>query len=285
MREQFESLFKAHNNNEIFYHIWNTKDSKGTLLVTHGIAEHSECYSDFAKDLNKYGYNVIAYDLRGHGRSEGSRGVVEDFDDYCQDLKLFFQHCREHFKKEKPLFLFGHSMGGLITTKTCLLHDLEDFDGVILSSPCFGLKIEVPVWKEKLAKFGSNWLPNLTLWNEIEYEDLTRDIEKAKKYGSDPLRHDKISPRLFLGMLEGIQFIKEHESEFKWPLLIQLAGQDKICDSNAGIRFHENCSSKIKKIHIYDESLHEIYNDLDRELAIRDLVKFLQKFDTHVASK
>lgn len=279
MSEQFEAIFNGHKNEEIFYHIWSCSQPKGTILVTHGIAEHSECYKAFAEDLNRYSYNVIVYDLHGHGRSEGRRGVVEKFDDYCEDLIKFTEHCVDHYKNSLPFFLFGHSMGGLITVKTLLSKEISGIDGVILSSPCFGLKIQVPKWKERLAQFGSDWLPNVTLWNEIRYEDLVRDIDKAKSYASDPLRHEKISPRLFLGMIESIEYIKKNEKNFSLPLLVQLAGQDKICDTSQGIRFYENCSSKLKKLFIYDESLHEVYNDLDRDEALRDLIQFLKKFE------
>ena len=279
MSEQFEAVFHGYQNAEIFYHLWKVPEHQGTILVTHGLAEHSECYKEFAEDLNRLNYNVIVYDLRGHGRSEGKRGVIEDFDYYCQDLALFTEFCLNKYKENKPFFLLGHSMGGLITAKALLSMEIKDIDAVIYSSPCFGLKITPPTWKEKLAKMTSQWLPNITMWNELRYEDLIRDEEKIKTYEADPLRHDKISPRLFLGMLTGMEYIEKHESEFELPMLMQVAGQDPICNPATGIRFYENCASKTKKLQIYDESLHEVYNDLDRQLAIRDLQNFLTKFN------
>ncbi|MCB9025078.1 MAG: lysophospholipase [Bdellovibrionaceae bacterium] len=278
MSEQFEAVFYGYQQTELFYHIWQCSNPKGTLLVSHGLAEHSECYKEFAEDLNRLNFNVIAYDLRGHGRSEGQRGVVENFEYYCHDLNLFTEYCLKEYKKNLPFFLFGHSMGGLISAKTLISHEIKGIDAVIFSSPCFGLKIEVPAWKEKLVSLTSQWLPNLTMWNELRYDDLIRDTDKIKTYESDPLRHDKISPRLFLGMLTSIEYVESNEHEFHLPVLVQVAGQDRICSPASGVRFYENCSSKIKKLQIYEESLHEIYNDLDRQLVIKDLQKFLQRF-------
>ncbi|MCB0389877.1 MAG: lysophospholipase [Bdellovibrionales bacterium] len=278
MSEQYESTFHGYQHAEIFYNMWRIPNPVATILITHGLAEHSECYKELAEDLNKLNYNVIAYDLRGHGRTEGARGVIEDFDIFSQDLLLFIEHCQKNYQNDKPFFLFGHSLGGLITAKTILQYSITDINAVVFSAPCFGLKVDVPAWKEKLAKLTSQWLPNMTLWNELRYEDLVRDPAKIKSYESDPLRHDKISPRLFLGMLNAIEFIKNNETDFDLPLLMQVAGNDRICNSSTGIRFYENCSSTFKKLQIYDESLHEIYNDLDRQIAIRDLQSFLLKF-------
>jgi alpha-beta hydrolase superfamily lysophospholipase len=280
MSEQFESTFRSHKNTELFFHQWKCQDPKGTILITHGIGEHSECYKELAEELNKQKFNVVAYDLRGHGRSEGRRGVVDNFSDFCDDLELFLDFTINNFKGPLPLHLFAHSLGSLITMRTLLSRKTSQITSVILSAPCFALKIKVPTWKEKLSKFGSEWIPNVTLWNEIRYEDLVRNVEKARSYANDPLRHDKISPRLFLGMMESMQFIKENESNFQLPVIVQIAGQDKICDPESGIRFYENCGSQIKKIHIYDDSLHEVYNDLDRDQVIRDLLIFLKKFET-----
>ncbi len=280
MSTQYEAIFHGHNNAEIFYHIWRCEAPVGTILVTHGLAEHSECYKDFAEELNKNNYDVIVYDLRGHGRSEGKRGIVESFNYFCKDLSNFTEYCIKEHNPGHKFFVFGHSLGGLITTKTLLTHEISGVDGVILSSPCLGLKIEVPNWKKKFAKAGTKWFPNLTLWNEIKYEDLIRDTEKANTYATDPLRHDKISPRIFDGMLTGIDFADENKADFNLPLLMQVAGQDKICDPASGIHFYEGCSSKIKKLHVYEESLHEIYNDLDKNIVIKDLLNFLNKFET-----
>lgn len=276
MSEQFESVFYSYQNVEIFYHIWKCPSPIATLLVSHGLAEHSECYKEFAEDLNKQKINVIVYDLRGHGRSEGKRGVVEDFEYLCKDLVGFTEYCQENYKEELPFFLVGHSLGGLITVKTLLTHNIEGIDGVLLSSPCLGLKLEIPTWKENLARMGAKWTPAMTMWNELKYEDLVRDVERARSYEADPLRHDKISPRLFMGMIESIDFVEEHEDEFSLPLLIQIAGNDNVCNPAAGIRFYENCKSRTKKIHIYEDSLHEVYNDLDREDALRDLANFVR---------
>ena len=278
MNEQYEAIFYGHQHTELFYHLWKCPQPQGTFLITHGLAEHSECYKELAEDLNRLNYNVIAYDLRGHGRSEGQRGIVNSFDDYCHDLELFTQFCIKEYKNQQPFFMFGHSMGALITAKTLLNFEIKGIDAVIFSAPCFALKIAVPKWKEKLAKWSARWLPNVTMWNEIQYEDLVRNHQRIKTYENDPLRHDKISPRLFLGMLESIEFIIQHESDFELPVLMQVAGQDRICNPASGIRFYEKCASKIKKLQIYDESLHEIYNDLDRQLVLRDLQNFLQKF-------
>ncbi|MCB0355660.1 MAG: alpha/beta fold hydrolase, partial [Bdellovibrionales bacterium] len=123
MSEQFEAIFYGYQHTELFYNIWKCANPQATVLITHGLAEHSECYKELAEDLNRLNYQVIVYDLRGHGRSEGKRGVIKEFDYFCHDLASFAEFCKREFSENLPLFLFGHSMGGLITAKTLLTHE------------------------------------------------------------------------------------------------------------------------------------------------------------------
>ncbi len=278
MIERLEGTFFGYKDVELFYQVWRKGESRGTIVVTHGLAEHSENYHRFATAFAEDGWTVIGWDLRGHGKSEGKRGYVEDFADYCHDLDALVKFLKSQMQtRGKPLFLFGHSMGGLITIKTVINHAPGGVTALCLSSPALGVSLEVPKLKVKAAHILADWLPKVTLYNEIDYSLLHRDQELLKEYRNDPLRHEKISPRLFLGMTSSFTEAFDHAGEIHQPVLMQLAGVDKIVSTPEAERFFDLLGSKKKEILVYAESYHEIFNDLGREEVIGDLKDFLKR--------
>lgn len=278
MIERLEGHFWGYQDAELFYQLWKPQESRGTFVITHGIAEYSECYDELATRLADDGWLVFGWDLRGHGKSEGKRGYVNRFQDYCEDLDSAIKFIKADVNpKGKPLVLFGHSMGGLITLKTMLQNSPQGIAAVALSSPALGLSLQVPKLKEQAARLLADWLPKVTLYNEIRYDHLTRDDAKIQQYKTDPMRHDKISPRLFLGMVEAMQEVHKLAPELHVPLIMQLSGREKVVSTKDSEIFFEALTTKVKQIYIYTESLHEIFNDLDKEDAIRDLKGFLSK--------
>jgi alpha-beta hydrolase superfamily lysophospholipase len=279
MPQRFEGTFRGFKDAELFYQAWTASDPRGTLLITHGLAEHSECYHALAEKLASERWNVWAWDLPGHGKSEGKRGFVEAFDDFLKDLETFVAFVKSQRDLPAPLphVLFGHSLGGLIVTRTLLEMPISGINAVVLSSPALGLKKKVPTWKHQAAEIAAKWLPTLTMNNEIRWRELTHDEEQIRSYDHDPLRHDRISPALFLGMLESFDRIRQQEHDFAWPLCLQVGGLDPIVDVARAQEFFANTSSSVKQLDIYADSLHEIYNDLDKRTVFDDLKKFLAK--------
>lgn len=280
MIERREGHFTGHDKTELFYQSWtdpNAAKKRGTLVITHGISEHSECYAKTAERLTQFGWSIFAWDLRGHGRSEGKRGYVRDFDDFARDLDTFLKFLNEKKRLDGAFALIGHSLGGLITLRHVLTADSHSPKptAIALSSPALGLALRVPPVKEIAARALNRILPSLTLYNEIRFEDLSRDPEQVKSYKLDPLRHEKISPALYLGMLDTMDFVKAQSVRLKLPILIQAAGVERIVSLDAIKEFYSTVGSENKKLIVYEESYHEIYNDLDREKVIQDLSEFL----------
>lgn len=254
---------------------------RGAIILTHGLAEHSECYGSFAKLLGEDGWAIFAWDLRGHGRSSGKRGFATGLEEYVRDLFLFYSVVEEHTKDLKcPTFLFGHSMGGLITLRTMIEYGPLKFSGVLLSSPALGIAVPVPKIKDQLARFSVQWFPKITLYNEIKFADLTRDEDLIKSYYSDPLRHDKISPGIYLSMVENFKVVFDQSDKITLPTLMQLAGRDRIVSTPAAQQFFERLNISKKELHIYPDSFHEIFNDLDRDSAFADIKYFLSTMET-----
>ncbi len=277
MPQRFEGHFKGSDQTELFFQTWNPdKDpARGIFVITHGLAEHSECYATLAKILAEDGWQVYAWDMRGHGRSEGKRGYVKNLSYYVDDLEVFFQMITKE-AQGKNIVLFGHSMGGLVTLRY-LQSKRVKYAALVLSSPLLGLKLQVPKLKEAAARLAVKWLPTLTMYNEVKYEDLTRDEEMRQAYAKDNLRHDKISPGLFLSMLDNFPLAMQNATEIQSPVLMQIAGEDKIVSPDAERQFYDKLTGK-KQVEIYPDSYHESYNDLDRDKVIADLKKFIHPY-------
>jgi len=278
MSKRFEGHFRGSDQNELFFQTWTPDKVRGVVVITHGLAEHSECYHPLAKILSEDGWQVFAWDMRGHGRSEGKRGFVMSISSFISDYAEFLKVVSKQSKvKPENLILFGHSLGGLVTIRTVQVHQ-PDIAALALSSPGLGLSIPVPKFKEALAHFAINWIPSLTMFNEIKYTDLTHDEDMIKSYERDNLRHDKISPGLFLSMVEGFKEAAGDVEKIRQPVLMQLAGDDRLVSAQASRDFFEHLPNKKSHLEIYHESYHEIYNDFEKDKAIADLKKFINPY-------
>lgn len=276
MTTRTEGHFKGYNNADLFYQTWSIPSPRGTLVVIHGMAEHSESYARFADGMNRRGWNVIAWDARGHGRSDGKRGYVEDFSWFAEDLKIFIDHLKKNRSLRQPYCLVAHSMGGLILLKTLLNYGTMGAKAISFSSPLLGIAIEVPPVKDFAAKLLRKILPTFTMANELHYENLSHDPEIVKSYALDIMRHDKISPALYFGMLDTMTEINAQNLHVDIPLLMQLAGDDKVVSRPASEAFFEKIESEGKKIIVYEDFYHEIFNEIDRETVYDDLNSFFE---------
>lgn len=242
------------------------------------MAEHSSCYEHLANHLALQNWGVMAWDFRGHGRSDGKRGYGRHLDDFQRDLTLLFNNVVVEQAKGKPLVMFAHSMGGLVTLRFLFDQQPKQVSAVALSSPCLGLSVAVPQWKALAAQIANKVAPQITMYNEIKYKDLTRDQNMLRAYPHDPYRHDKISPGIFLSMMEIFPQLQRDVSQGHYPLLLQLAGDDHIVSTPTSEHFFAAWPDSDKTLEVYPNNYHEIYNDLDRDQVMNDLDQFLQKF-------
>lgn len=273
---RIEGQFKGYLDQLLFFQGWLPEKSNGTLVITHGQAEHSGCYHRLVEGLKDLNWTILAWDLRGHGRSQGKRGYAAHFNDYVLDFEKFLSDAAPQYQQmNKPFVVLGHSMGGLIQEKTFLGSPLPKITAQVLSSPLFGLAVQVPVWKDKASRFIYKVLPEVTMGNELKYSQLTRDPEIQKEYDSDPLRHDQISSGVYLGMVENMAYVQTRASQIKVPTFMQVSGRDSVVNAIAAQEFFEKLGSEQKKMKVYKDSMHESYNDLDREEVFTDLKNFL----------
>lgn len=173
-------------------------------------------------------------------------------------------------------FLLGHSMGGLI-----VLNFVEKFtgiaDGVIASSPGLNPGMKVPAVKGTVAKILSRILPSLSFDNELDSSFLSHDTQVVNAYNNDPLVHRTITARWFTEFLRAMETTKQSAARIRIPVLMQVAGDDRLVDAPTSRQFFNSLTAEDKTLFFYDTLYHEIYNETgqDREKVLNDLEGWL----------
>lgn len=277
MLKRSEGYFRGKDDIELFFQMWSPAKPAATLVINHGVGEHTECYQRLVDGLSDLNIRFIAYDMRGHGRSEGKRGVVKRLSEYISDLEIFLNFIKKEISKD-PMAIVGHSLGGMVTLSTIIKNPDLDIKCAILSSPLLGVQVDVPEIKKIAAKYLAQYLPTLTLWNEIDDRVLTHDKDVLVEFTKDPLRHDRVSPKLYLDMVAYAEKLRREGGSLNLPVFFQLSGQDKVVSTKASEDFFATIASQNKEIKIYENSFHEIYNDIERDVAFNDIKVFLKKY-------
>lgn len=254
----------------------SSRSPKALLIVVHGLGEHSQRYRHVIDAMVFHHMGVAAYDLRGHGRSEGKRGHIQSFRQYLQDLRQFLQLCSALHPQPCHFFLLGHSLGGLIVLRYCI-ERTELLTGVIASGPAIGVKLEVPKYKQVLAKSISNFFPSIGFQNEIHPDLLSRDPNIVQAYLSDPLVHHQATARFYTETIKTMGEVQKKIPDLKLPVLILQGEQDRIVDSDATERAFNKIRYHDKTLKVYPDNMHEVFNEFDKEKVIEDMSGWIQK--------
>ncbi|WP_167577996.1 alpha/beta hydrolase [Ammoniphilus sp. YIM 78166] len=246
----------------------------GSILLVHGSGEHVGRYQWAIEQWNKAGVDVLGGDLPGHGKSEGRRGHIHSFEEYIHAADQWYQ---ELVNRNGQLpFVFGHSLGGLVVSRL-METKRPQVKGVLLSSPCFGLKIKVPAWKASIAQMLNVVYPTLTLRSEVTSKDVTRSEDVRKMIDSDPLNVKGVSVRWFRELETHMQKNWEERENFPdVPLLIQQAGQDLITDASRSRKWFEQLSLKDKNFIEWPGLYHELLNEPEKQEVHRKMVEWMK---------
>lgn len=262
----------SRDGTRLFYREWLPPSPRASLLIVHGLGEHSGRYESLAKRLNRKGVGVRAHDHRGHGRSEGARGALNSSADFILDLKLVL----DDFARQQGStpFLFGHSLGGLIAADFAT-QNLSTLAGLLLSSPALGLQLS-PVQK-LLLQATARLAPGLSLSNGLDVSAISHDGAVVAQYRDDPLNHDRATPRLVQYMLDAIESAQRNAPRLTLPVLLQVAGADRLVVPAGARQFFEQLPPGTGTLRWYDDSYHEIFNETveRRERVLTDLSDWL----------
>jgi alpha-beta hydrolase superfamily lysophospholipase len=244
--------------------------TRGSIVLMHGLGEHSGRYRHLAHFFNELGLSVRCYDHRGHGRSQGARGDVINGDPMLQDGQIVLDDFAA--RQKRPPFLFGHSMGGLFAARFALAR-MAPLRGLILSSPA--LAVTLSPLQRKLLGVMHKLAPRLGVPNGLEPQFLSHDAAVVAAYKADPLVHGRISARLLRSMLASIDYCHANASTLAIPTLLQVAGDDHLVDADGARRFFAQLPPGQAELKIYDGYYHEIFNETGAERPMADLRAWL----------
>jgi len=267
--------FEGAGGVRLFFRIREPDDSRGRLLVVHGLGEHSGRYDRVADCALSAGLTFCAMDLRGHGRSQGLRGHARSFDRLLQDLDRFRRRSGNG-GSTGPIFLLGHSLGGLVVGRYVQEFGFSDLAGAILVAPFVGLAMRPPAWKLRLGGLADRLAPALRLDNGIRSQDLFRQAEERERYDGDPLVHHRISARLWGEMRRNAAVLSRKAEQSRTPYLFQLPGDDRVVNSGASLEVAERLGGKSRVLE-YDGAFHDLYHDPVSERASADLVEWIRR--------
>jgi alpha-beta hydrolase superfamily lysophospholipase len=244
----------------------------GSVVLMHGLGEHSGRYRHVAAFFNECGLSVRCYDHRGHGRSQGKRGDVINGDPILQDAEIIIDDFSARFYE--PPFLFGHSMGGLFAARFALAR-MSQLRGLILSSPALSLRLSA--FQARMLKVMHALAPSIGVPNGLSPSFLSHDAKVVAAYRADPLVHGKISARLLRSMLTSIDYCQARAGSLAIPTVMLVAGDDRLVDPEGSRRFFAHLPSGIAQLHVYDGMYHEIFNELDSQRPFADLKMWLEQ--------
>jgi alpha-beta hydrolase superfamily lysophospholipase len=255
--------------------VWRAPYPRAQVLLQHGLGEYSERYvsqySQLVPKLNSMGLDVYAFDLPGHGRSEGSRGLIDL--QVAVDLHL---KAREAIVSNKlPTVLYGHSLGGLITAGSVVRSSANIVGAVIGSS---AMHQPSKGWERVLGKVMGSVAPNAPIpLPRPGLEALSRDPEIIRLAASDPMFYQGKAKNLVAKtVLEISDEVWGKVAQWKVPTLIMHGDKDTSTDHLAAIALHESIAAVDKELKLYPGAYHELLNDLVAAQALQDLTGWIQ---------
>lgn len=268
---------RSRDGTELALYRWRLAEPRATCLLVHGYAEHLGRYAALADALSSGGLEVWGVDLRGHGRSPGPRADVRRFGDFVEDVAGLSDRLQEE-RRGLPRAVLGHSMGATIALRFALEH-AGSLDALVLSAPFLRPTRAPPSWLTGVAAGLARTLPQLPL-QPFDAGQLARDPAVGQAYRSDPLTYSGwLKARMGHELVSSGAVLARQAPALDVPTLVLHGGADAIADPAASaelVRAASQCDVTLKT---YPESYHEVFNDLDRDRAVSDVLGW---FDAHL---
>lgn len=242
-------------------------EPRATVVLVHGLAEHSGRYEHVGSALAAAGFDVRSFDLRGAGASGGRRWDIEDWGLYLDQIGRHVQWARS---RELPVVLMGHSLGGTLILDYILSgHSMPDL--VVLSAPALAGGAR---WQRVLARVLAKLAPTVPIPNRISGDQLSRDPSIGEKYFADPLVHPSTTPRLGLQFFQAMDRVRENVGELDVPTLVVHGGDDTLVAPETTASMAEIAS--VDRI-LYPGLRHELHNEPEGPGVVSDIVDWIDR--------
>jgi alpha-beta hydrolase superfamily lysophospholipase len=256
----------------IFFRSLRPKQNpRAVVIIVPGFNAHSGYYGWVAEQLVATGLAVYAVDLRGRGNSDGERFYVNDFEDYVSDVASVVALAKSR-EPGLPLFLLGHSAGGVVSCLYTLEHQPE-IAGLICES--FAFQLPAPDFVLAVFKGISHLAPHAHILH-LKNETFSRDPNVVQALNNDPLVGQETEPsQTMAAMVRADERVKQGFPLVTLPVLILHGTLDKNAKPTGSQLFYKMAGSADKTLKLYEGSFHDPLNDLDREVVMADIKSWL----------
>lgn len=252
----------------LFVRHWPAIDTAcASLVICHGFNAHGGHYARAAEVFAQRGLAVTALDLRGRGGSDGERFYVNAFDDYASDLSHAIDYARS-LAPDLPVYLLGHSAGGVIALTYALDHQ-DRIAGLICES--FAYHVFAPDFALTLLRGASHVAPHAHVLR-LKMADFSRDPAWIEQLDHDPLVRDEVQPvQTVAALARAADGLRENFDRLVLPVLILHGTADKAADVDGSREFFGAAGSRDKILKLYEGHYHDLLNDLDRDRVTNDI--------------
>lgn len=236
------------------------------MLLVHGIGEHSGRYEHVGAAFAEAGVDVLAFDQRGFGETDGPRGHVDDFDHFLADVEPLIADRRQ---LGIPVILLGHSLGGLVAT-AYLVGDRPQPDLAVLSAPA--LAAQLPTWQRAGAPILGALVPKLKIPADFDGSILSRDEQVQVDYETDPLRVPSSTARLGREILRTMNAVSTSLDRVRVPTYVLHGAADTLVRPEASYPL-ESLPNVTRRV--WPHLRHECFNEPESDEVIAEVVEWL----------
>lgn len=275
----FEAGFEGYDGTSFYVQGWEPESGspKAFVALTHGLGEHTKRYTHVARALTEAGYALAGFDLRGHGKSGGARGHTASLDAYMQDIRQFHRQMEPRYPGI-PHFLYGHSLGGLLTLAYAVQSG-AGLKGVVVTGPALRNALQQQKAKLAIVKLLGSLLSTVTLPSGLDAADISHDPEVVRAYTSDPLVHSSTSLGFGKAALQAIDLCFRRAAEFPAPLLIMHGTGDRIAYASGSEDFAKQVEAAGGEVtlKLWKDLYHELHNEPEKAEIFKVMIKWLDR--------
>lgn len=260
--------FTTSDDLDLFTRTWTGDgEPRRGMLIVHGLAEHSGRWDHVARFFADRGYEVAAFDLRGHGQSGGTKGHVGSFDDFLDDVQGIVESGL--VRTDLPWVIYGHSLGGFISTYY-LSEDRPHPNAAVVSAPA--LNADVPGALRVAAQVLGRVAPKVAMSNPIDGDQLSRDDAVGEAYFGDPLVYPKATTRLALETFNAQDRIGSLIDAITTPTLVIHGADDSLVPPSASAPLASVDGVERK---VYPGLRHEMHNEPEQAQVLSEVAAWL----------
>ncbi len=263
-----EYSWKSFDGLDLYALQWSSERPRAVIAFVHGHGDHCRRYDDWFSQLCSRNFSVITFDYRGHGRSQGERGVIRRFDDLVMDVTVLVGHAKALFPGI-PVVLYGHSLGGTVVL-SYILRSASKPALALVTSPWLLLNKHPGVFLSALIKIASRVIPSVTLETGLHSSDFLSVEGFSENREKDPYLHNRISPGLFLEVEKEAKWLLTHLTEVNIPLLVMQGKADQIMNVDGMRRIFNRLTPKVSYVE-WENAGHQLHNS-DQSSEVMDFI-------------